>query len=162
MRNIIFGYAFCDVEYEIAETYRPTDSVVRLQIVGAYLRDPSYPDDDDVPFKKSNDPHTLVVLGLLRVCRQIHAEVALVPYSLGFFEIIGGYFRSVEGQHRALNRFLKARTKEQLGVMARVVCEEWFDNGVFGKLTVETGTYWLARSAEASNEANFWGPLLVR
>ncbi|KAI4706347.1 hypothetical protein J4E89_009081 [Alternaria sp. Ai002NY15] len=150
IRNEIFAWVFCDVKYEIAETYRMTDSVVRLQIAGAYLPDPN-PYNFDLPFIKTNDPETLVVLGLLRVCRQIHAEVALLPYSLASFEIIWTYFIDVDEQVQVVERLLKARTKEQVGVMARVVCEEWIDDEEVAQLRVGTGAYWVARFAEASN-----------
>ncbi|KAI4647679.1 hypothetical protein J4E93_004089 [Alternaria ventricosa] len=48
-------------------------------------------------------------VNLLRVCRQIHAETALLPYELNFF--------AVSNWGELLLPFLQRRTQDQLGVM---------------------------------------------
>jgi len=48
-------------------------------------------------------------VNLLRVCRQIHAKTALLPYELNFF--------AVSNWGKLLLPFLQRRTQAQLGVM---------------------------------------------
>lgn len=48
-------------------------------------------------------------VNLLHVCRQIHAETALLPYKLNFF--------AIAECDRRLSPFLERRTQAQLGVM---------------------------------------------
>jgi len=50
---------------------------------------------------------------LLFVCRQIHAEVSLLPYRLNKFIVAGKYLS-------AMRDFLKRRTREQLALMRDV------------------------------------------
>lgn len=69
LRNMIFGWVFRDVEYGLADTYLPQDGILSMHIVNTF------------------GSHTLHDLILLLICRQVHAETALLPYSLGSFDV---------------------------------------------------------------------------
>jgi len=62
---MIFGWVFRGVGYGLPDNYWPYGDVVRMQIDNLSGR------------------HTLLDMNLLRVCRQVHADTALLPYSLG-------------------------------------------------------------------------------
>ena len=64
-------------------------------------------------------------INLVRVCRQIHAETALLPYALNrfivtkpFLSYLGPIYTKIGSLE--LYSFLEARTPAQIGVMTRV------------------------------------------
>ncbi|KAI4920422.1 hypothetical protein J4E85_009189 [Alternaria conjuncta] len=133
IRNMIFGWVFRGVEYGLSDAYWTHDSVVRMQI------------------ENTSGSHALHDVKLLLVCRQVHAETALLPYNLGSFGIRGEdeSWEYYEWLH-ALEKFLKRRTEEQIGAISRLKFDEYRDGASqFPELMEETGAFWVANLAEA-------------
>ncbi|KAI4948613.1 hypothetical protein J4E86_007961 [Alternaria arbusti] len=80
---------------------------------------------------------------LLFVCRQIHAEVALLPYRLNKFIVSGKYLS-------AMREFLKRRTPEQLELM-RDVRWRWPTHGSPSRMF--SGEGWLKWFEDADEQA---------
>ena len=135
IRNMIFGWVFRGVEYGLANGYWPYDEVVRMQI------------------DNQSGRHTFRDFNLLRVCRQVHAETALLPYSLGSFDIPGVdqslcYYERLQ----ALEGFMKRRTEEQIDAISRLTFDgSRDDESEVPELMEETGAFWVANLAEAEN-----------
>jgi len=119
------------------DTYRPQDSVVRMQI-------------DNKP-----GSHTLHDLNLLLVCRQAYAKTALLPYSLGSFDIRGedkDEDDSLCYHLHALETFTNRRTKEQIGAISCLTFDGYRDDASQSQeLIEETGAFWVANLAQAFN-----------
>ncbi|KAI4701708.1 hypothetical protein J4E81_003448 [Alternaria sp. BMP 2799] len=130
LRNMIFRWVFRGVEYGLVDNWRPLDSVVPLQV------------------KNASGSHTLDDLNLPLVCRQIYAETALLPYSLGTFDIWDKSLSTEEGQ-QAVGRFLKERTHEQIDAISSLVIETFEDEDGYLNLVEQTGAYWVANMTEA-------------
>ena len=64
-------------------------------------------------------------INLLLVCRQIHAETALLPYALNMFCVFDPLLPDMELRVTwnccRLHKFLKRRTPAQIGAMANVM-----------------------------------------
>jgi len=134
LRNMIFGWVFYDVLYILSEYYRSHERVVYMHV-------------DDCP--GSYTPHDL---GLLLVCRQIYAETALLPYSLGSF-YVWAEFLGIDEQVYALHRFLKARTQEQIDAISFLEFDEFYNSSWNTKPLEGTGAFWVAKMAEESYQA---------
>ena len=76
-------------------------------------------------------------------CRQIHAETAVLPYSLGSFrfECERLAFRGLW----ILKRFLGRRTSEQIDAMANVQLSEWSKALDCYWYQQNTAAYWVAK-----------------
>jgi len=130
---MIFGWVFRGVKYGLDTNWGPLDSGVRMQI--------------------ETDSGSLALngLNLLLVCRQIHVETALLPYSLGSFDI-WGYFLTTEEDLETVERFLKERTQEQIEAITCLRIEA-FDNKGGPNLVEGNGAFWVAELEEASSQA---------
>jgi len=76
-------------------------------------------------------------------CHQMHAETALLPYSLGSFR-----FECERSAFRGLwivKRFLGRRTSEQIGAMANVKLTEWSEALGCYWYQQNTAAYWVAK-----------------
>ena len=91
------------------------------------------------------DPHNIPPspAPLLFVCRQIHAEVALLPYRLNKFIVSGMYLS-------AMREFLKRRTREQLELMLDVRWR-WPTHGSPSRMF--SGEGWLKWFEDADEQA---------
>jgi len=76
-------------------------------------------------------------------CRQMHAETALLPYSLGRFRFEGEML--VYRKLWDLKRFLGRRTSEQIDAMANVHLSEWSEALDCYWYQQNTAAYWVAK-----------------
>jgi len=73
----------------------------------------------------------------------------LLRYSLGSFSVLSE-FLSIDEQVYALDRFLKARTQEQIGAISSLKFDEFYNGCCDSKPLEETGAFWVAKLAEES------------
>jgi hypothetical protein len=100
----------------------------------------SHGDIDLLRHSKLRFPHTLHhCIGLLFVCRQVHAETALLPYELNTFNMLSP-------SSIFLNGFLKQRTMAQRQVMMEV--KWWWYSEL--RPEVHSGMDWLRRGSNVS------------
>ena len=132
---MIFGWVFRGVEYGLSDDYWPYGDVVGMQI------------------DNESGAHTLRDLNLLRVCRQVHAETALLPYSLGSFDIQGEDEDDSLCYHlHALEKFMNRRTKEQIGAISCLTFDGYRDDASQSHEVIEeTGAFWVANLAQTFN-----------
>ena len=76
-------------------------------------------------------------------CRQMHAETALLPYSLGSFLFEAELLVS-RGLWN-LKKFLGRRTNEQINAMANVELCQWSDTLICYWYQQNTAAYWVAK-----------------
>jgi hypothetical protein len=121
IRNLIFFHVFSGSNYELAYIWSPTGQVLTSN--NADLRQ-------------------------LCVCRQLHAETAMLHYKLGTFNIEYPYIVDYEFW-RLFDRFLKARTEGQISAMACVKLIDWKESDAdFYETNSGTGAYWVAKLVE--------------
>ncbi|KAI4613401.1 uncharacterized protein J4E87_009868 [Alternaria ethzedia] len=127
LRNMIFAYVYTGMiykfdDFESFET-KPSDQYRRMAS-GRWLEQQT---SDKLPL----------------TCRQMHAETALLPYSLStfLFEAELLVFRGLKN----LKRFLGRRTSEQINAMANVELCQWSDTLISYWYQQNTAAYWVAK-----------------
>jgi len=127
LRNEIFAYVYTDAVYHPGLTDYGGEPRANLRGSESYL--------------KRCEVH------LSLVCRQMHAETALLPYELGSFN-----FRSQEWQsHEAVARmriFLERRSPRQLHAIGKVTLWRAEYNHHRFWIQTRTAAYWLAKLDE--------------
>ena len=135
---MIFGYIFDGAMYGFHQSSWRQDRVVRMR----------------VKFR-SEGHHALDDLKLLLVSRQVHADTALLPYSLGSFDIWADSMR-YEELLVVLDKFMKRRTEKQIYAMDSLKFDE-FDvrdkAQQFPRIVNGAGAFWVAKLAKASSQA---------
>jgi len=135
---MIFGYIFDGAMYAFTHSSWRRDRVVLMHVE-----------------RRSEGDHALHDLKLLLVSRQVHAETALLPYSLGSFDIWADSMR-YEELLVVLDTFMKGRTEKQIDAMNSLKFDEydeWDKEREFPRMVNQTGLFWVAELAKASSQA---------
>lgn len=127
LRNEIFAYVYTDAVYHLG----PTD----------YYGEPRADLRGSEACLRRREVH------LSLVCRQVHAEIALLPYELGDFG-----FRATDWcSHLAvvgMRSFLEWRSPRQLHALGKVTLWRPAAHGHRFWVQTRTATYWLAKFGE--------------
>ena len=135
---MIFGYIFDGAMYAFTHSSWRRDRVVLMHVE-----------------LRSEGHHAVDDLKLLLVSRQVHAETALLPYSLGSFDIWADSMR-YEELLVVLDKFIKGRTEKQIDAMDSLKFDEYYEwdkECEWPRMVNGTGAFWVTELAKASIQA---------
>ena len=131
LRNMIFAYVYTETVYYI--DHKPGTTTFYLHSISNHEFDKRQWEADNVPL----------------VCRQLHAEMALLPYERGGFDFLLASLWGFEGLW-ALERFLGQLSSKQIDAITDLrFWQSWTALGYYWERTGTAG-YWVAKLEELS------------